>query len=124
MIETKLFEIRDSMTSIAVLATRICPKEDDQVSELRMLGSSGYMRGSSYVLHHLSTGVVYQNSYQWNNVTMTFAHNYIATYWELLPAGSMIDVGYLRGAYNALQEPNLSVLEGQDKHHFKRPSED
>lgn len=114
MIESKLFEVRDSMTFIPVMATLMAPNEihnDVTVGEKWLMRRAGYGGGRCVILCRLNCAGVNDNAsydpYSWGaqTRTMTVAHNYIIEFWDKLESGDVIDVEYILGLRT---EPKIS----------------
>jgi hypothetical protein len=104
--EVKLFEVRDRMTFIAVVAVLMRP------SETAIEGPAEHylLRRSGYALDELAPRLVAlgradadgstpfcYDPFAWRNRTLCHAHEYIATYWDVLVSGAVIDVEYILG---------------------------
>lgn len=100
--ETKLFEVRDRMTMIPVLATKLFPPRSE--AERFLLGWVGYRSlpgqyDSWIILVHLSTTECQNDPFGWEggSRTMHEAHKYIEQHWDELQSGEVIDVEFILG---------------------------
>ena len=99
--ETKLFEVRDRATLIAVMATRLSPTcEKDRY----LLSRSGYGlthdEQSEYFLVGKIDGGVGKfccDPYEFRCSTMHTAFRHIKEHWDDLPSGSVICCEFIRG---------------------------
>ena len=98
MIVTKLFEVRDRMTFIPVMATSI--KFSDE-KELFLLGQAGYYGDALNLILvcQLGSGRTEYEEYAWVNQgrTMPAAHRFIQEHFDLLQTGDVIDVREVLG---------------------------
>lgn len=100
--ETKLFEIRDSMTFIPAFAIKMQPDEGSEVQAflLRRAGYSCQPDDPIIMFGYLGTGGrAHCDPYAWGRDTGTMpeAHNYIMNNWYDLKDGDVIDVQFIRG---------------------------
>jgi hypothetical protein len=99
--ETKLFEIRDRMTMIPALATKLMPPRSE--SERFLLSWVGYRSNpgeydSWIILVHFSDTRCQNDAYVWREEgtrTMFEAHKYIEQYWDELQSGDVIDIEFI-----------------------------
>lgn len=98
---TKAFEIRDRMTFIPVIATRLA---SEHAAESYLLGLAGYgqltQSGEPWVLVLRlvdSANCFDPRDWGFGSRTMVVAHDYIEKNWDLLETGSVIDVEYILG---------------------------
>lgn len=98
----KLFEIRDSMTCIPVMAVRL---RADSRQERFLLKRSGYGERDEieYVILCKLDGVeAHYDPFDWSNArTMRTAHRYIIDSWETLSSGDVVDVEFILGETSA-----------------------
>lgn len=87
---TKAIEIRDVMTFIPALATKID-------SSHYVCRRAGYKNGNYVLLTNLTGPRTESDPYSWNNSTMTPAHQWIIDHWDEIKDDMVIDVQYLRG---------------------------
>lgn len=105
MIQTKLFEVRDSMTFIPVIASRMV---SEYGPERYLLGRVGYGTAvpDHIFLARLAGGTIATaDPYEWNSRTMQAAHGHIMRHWNELASGDVVDVEYILGKTN---EPKKS----------------
>lgn len=86
--ETKLFEIRDSATFIPALGIRI------EGNDGYLARRAGFGRPCIYLIHMTGERCSYDR-YNWNNRTMSVAHQYIEENWETLNSGDVVDVQFI-----------------------------
>lgn len=89
--ETKLFEIRDSLTFIPILCIVVDGSE-------YLLRRAGYM--SQQIIAIRISGGNGQSTcdpLDWGNRTMVTAHEYIRSHWSALKSGDVIDVEFILG---------------------------
>lgn len=93
--ETKLFELRDRMTFIPIIATRCTSLLTD---EQYLLRRAGYSNNTQLILlTRLEGGKAFCNAYDWGDRTFQVAHEYITKHWPSLKTGDVIDVEYILG---------------------------
>lgn len=100
--ETKTFEVRDSMTFIPVLAVRLDPACE---SDRYLLGRAGFgttpeAQGEYVVLVALEKDEATYDPHKWlanGTRTLHIAHHHIVECWCDLPSGAVIDVEYIVG---------------------------
>jgi hypothetical protein len=92
----KSFEVRDSMTSIPVLAVKLDPGND---RDKYLLNRSGFHKNSAeyVILWRLEGGHCTYDPVDWNTLTMRVAHGYIIASFDGLESGSVVDVEHIRG---------------------------
>lgn len=98
MIETKLFEIRDDMTFIPVMAVRFESQDDAERYLLRAVGfplDLPYPFVYVWKLASLAQPTMWPP--EWHCRTMTPAHRHIASHWDELLSGEVLDARVLRG---------------------------
>lgn len=101
MLETKMFEVRDRMTYIPIIAIRMRSLDE---AERYMLSRAGYGQTNDDVLT-LTVRIEGKiegaySSYRWEDSdarTMPVAHDYIHKNWNDLKTGDVIDVEYILG---------------------------
>lgn len=99
--ETKVLEVRDSMTCIPVLAIRMRAQSRVQAYYIHERG--GYPRdGSAIVVMMLSDQRATVDPYEWpslrlGNRTMPNAHDYIYNNFDKLQDGDVVDVRVILG---------------------------
>ncbi len=95
--EVKLFEVRDRMTMIPVMAVRVDPGEGDDDYLLRRAG----YRGRPYVIMTKLTSLECRSDpYDWNSLngrTMRDAHLHLDEHWHCYQSGGVVDVEYMNG---------------------------
>lgn len=93
---TKLFEVRDEMTFIAVLTVQM--DLDEPESNAYLLRRAGYGSGKLCVLlTRLNGGKAFYDPYDWDNRTMQVAHKHIEENFSKLETGAVIDVQFILG---------------------------
>jgi len=115
MIETKLIEIRDSMTFIPALATRLVAVETQRERDWRdedpeetcgydtecwLLGCAGLGRLGSYtvLLGHMQDNKYRVDSCEWGSArTMRVVHEWLEQHWDEVRSGDVIDVEFILG---------------------------
>jgi hypothetical protein len=106
---TKLFEVRDAGTFIPVIATRMV---SDDEKEAYLLNRGGYSRSIPLVLltriGREDRGCHFA-SFEWRDLTMQTAHDYISAHFDELESGAVIDVEFIRGLR---AKPKVSEREG------------
>jgi hypothetical protein len=132
MLETKLFEVRDSGTFIVVMATRLIPIWDNQSLRTGLFtnGVNTNPGKEAWLLHRVGLG--HPDSYQilmskiesgessldseyWTREsplsrgtrTLTMAHRYIEQTFSQLKSGDLIDVQFIIGETT---EPKVSEM--------------
>lgn len=109
---TKLFEIRDRMTFIPVIAIRLTPEgvgsTEAYTAERYLIRRAGWdlQRPAVAVARLQSPADLQVESYLWDNQrTMGTAHRHIAQHWDSLSTGDVIDVEHVLGE---VEKPKLS----------------
>lgn len=109
MLQAKMFELRDSMTFIPVVAVLMAGTTiDERVKgrERYLLGRAGYgPDGPPLVVMFRADGKgdrAPYAPYDWgaNDRSYRVAHEYIAQHWETLTSGDVVDVEYILGERN------------------------
>lgn len=97
--ETKTFEILDSMTFVPMLAVRLNTTcEADRYLVARGgYGISPEDQGRNIVLINLNNARSKSDPYEWGDRTFQVAHLHILQHWNDLEPGDVIDVEYLLG---------------------------
>jgi len=97
---TKLLEVRDEGTFIPVMGTLMEAESDAPPGESYLLRRAGYAVGQNLVL----VVKLYGNGERadcspesWRSRTMMVAHQYIATNWDTLRSGDVVDVEFILG---------------------------
>lgn len=110
MLQTKMFELRDSATFIPMVAVLMV--EDHHIDqpesqrERYLLGRAGYDSDSPpLVVMFRADGTGNRapyNPYDWgaNDRSYRVAHEYIANNWSSLESGDVVDVEYILGERN------------------------
>jgi hypothetical protein len=101
-IESKILEIRDSGTFIAVLAIRMLAANPAQAYYFRRCGYPE--DGSSIMLMCLYDGKATNDPYEWPSLhmgtrTMGTAHNWIINHYAELSDGDVVDVQVILGEH-------------------------
>lgn len=115
MLKTKLFEVRDSMTCIMVMATLMELREpsapvtkealevwDQELFILRRCGFSKetLLGAESYrmvQLTSISANKTNYDPYAWGGRTYPVAHRFIVEHWDELKSGDVVDVEFILG---------------------------
>ena len=105
--QTKLFELRDVATFIPIIATRM---QSDHEQEHWLLRRVGYHADAPYyvLLARLDGGGhARSDKHAWGDGgrTLSVAHEFIATNWDDLGTGDVIDVEHILGM---TPEPKIS----------------
>lgn len=98
--EVKLFEVRDSLTFIPVLAIHVMGQTPRERWLLHRVGYGGGVSAPARTIFLTSlVGNVetLSEAHRWPNKTLREAHLYIREYWRQLPSGAVIDCEYIRG---------------------------
>ncbi len=104
---TKTFEVRDRLTFIPVMATRVDTRDQGDDYLLRR---AGMPFNEAVLLTNLND---YKTCYSYNgqnNPTLKRAHQHIYEHWDTLESGQVIDVEFIRGE---TPEPKKSERLGQ-----------
>ena len=110
MIETKLFEVRDRMTMIPVMACRMGESESHEAilkdQERRLIRRSGFdMNYPSIYLVWLENRRAGYDPFSWGpSRTLGVAHKYIDDHWPELESGAVVDVEFILGETNTPKE--------------------
>jgi len=101
MLNTKIFEVRDRMTYIPVLATRLRPTTE---WERRTIWRAGYdpNRPLDYIIFSRLGGDEQKQQCDpcgWgeSSRTMFRAHRYVEENWDTLDSGDVIDIEHIMG---------------------------
>ena len=112
--DTKVFEIRDRSTYVAVIAIKMVPGSDaDEGYERRryMLRRCGYdFAYPQIMLLRIDGGKCSHDPYHWDDRTMHTAHKFIAEHFDGLKDGQVIDVEYILGETDLPKEPEASKV--------------
>lgn len=112
---TKLFEVRDNATTIFVMASKFSDVDKYDIivarrlgHSLRDLGKTIYLTCSTY-----SKPETQYDPTQWSIVkygrTLHTVHEYIATHWNELNYGQIIDVAYILGETKEVKESEIQL---------------
>lgn len=110
--QTKMIEIRDSMTTIAALAIRMIAND---LKEYSFLWREGYPKdGSSIVLMRLSDQKATNDPYKWHALgmglrTMQISHDFIINHWDEIESGDVVDVEYILNETTAPKTPEIGA---------------
>ena len=108
--QVKALEVRDVATFIPVLAFRI---KGENPKQRYLVARCGYLRGAAAVaVIKLTTQKLALDAYEWGTETRTMfeAHRYIATHFDELKDGDVIDIQYILG-----ETPAPKVSESEEK---------
>jgi len=97
VLDAKLIEVRDSMTTIPALAWKPDPSDE---AELWFWSRSGFGRtpGDYVFLMRLSDQETKIDPYGWGHTrTMPTVHRHLMEHWDLVRNGDVIDVQFLLG---------------------------
>lgn len=98
MSQIKFFEIRDSMTTLPLMVTKLEPINSDEDWLIkRAMGSEPY---PLFLVTFMSKGESRFDVYEWGRVgarTVKEAHQYIENNWDKLETGDVIDLEFLLG---------------------------
>lgn len=100
---SKLFEIRDKMTMIPVLATAIS-REDGYLARRAGFGDRGCIQ-----LTYFSSNKSHYDPYEWTNRTLRTAHVHIEANWDMLPDHSVIDDEFILGETRVPKDSESAV---------------
>ncbi len=89
--KTKLIEIRDAATFIPALAIQVSGADG------YLLRRAGFGDHPCVYLVKLATQDAKYDPYDWDNRTMTAAHEHIENNFELLADGEVVDVQFILG---------------------------
>src|SRR5438105_4658220 len=93
MLATKMFEVRDRHTLIAVMATYLAPENK---AEQFLLGRSGFRDGEYLILTQLDPVKSGYDVNAWDN-TLREAHKWILANFDFLESGTVVDVEFIAG---------------------------
>lgn len=96
--ETKILEIRDTATFIAVVAINMNP-DPASINQYYLLRRSGYACDQQPIvlLTRANGDDSHYDYYDWPNRTMRYAHEYIQKNWDKLKDGDVVDVEFILG---------------------------
>jgi hypothetical protein len=103
--ESKFFEIRDRMTFIPMLATRI------HGADSYLVRRAGY-QNHCVILVNLNDARCRNSQYDWNDRTFSTAHRYILENWDQLESDAVIDVEFILGETKEPKESEGNVNYG------------
>lgn len=107
--EVKVIEIRDRMTFIPALAIKIVTNDTcpiDAKDEAYGLRRVGFTHGIPYFFFSpLNREFIRHVPWEWNDRTFSTAHQYVASNWDSIKSGDVVDVEYILGETN---EPKRS----------------
>lgn len=93
--QVKLFEVRDRMTFLPVMATLIAPQNRAQHYLCRR---AGFDPSVPYIiLTKLTDYKTHYDEYSWGDRTIKVTHGYIIENWDKLYDGDVIDVEFILG---------------------------
>lgn len=102
VVHAKVFEIRDRMSFIPVLAVEMASKIE---AESYLFRRTGYPHEKPLVMVMRLTDLKAEYSFNnWTNRTMKNAHRYIQEFWPGLKTGDVVDVEYILGESLAVKE--------------------
>lgn len=96
---TKVFEVRDEMTHIGVMATKMVGETPDEDYELERCGFGH--GGSLVIVTKMYEPESQHDAFNWRSRTMRHAHLHIEKNFDKLKSGDVIDVRYLLGETDA-----------------------
>jgi len=108
--ETKIFELRDHMTMIPIMAVRLQPSTEIDRALLARAGFGIHPAAQAeyVIVIHLGKMIAHHDPYMWPPVlgrTVKVAHLWIREQFEDLEPGQVIDVEYLLGESDAWKLP-------------------
>lgn len=99
--QTKILEIRDSATFIAVLAIDMNAPDDPERYYLRRYGHPNDGAPNILLARVNGDGTASNDPYAWGGRTFPVAHNYIIEHWRELKSGDVVDVEFILGERDA-----------------------
>ena len=107
MLENKIFEIRDRMTFIPALCTKMAPTIHTAEREEKLMRHSGYGFGVPMIILTMlnDTKRTSYNAFSWGDRTMHNAHLYINEHFNELETGAVVDVEYILGETDKPKTP-------------------
>lgn len=104
--EVKIFEVRDRMTFLPMMAARVTAANEGQRYLLRRAGYGLDDTPSLILLSQMNGGNGQQtcDPYDWDCRTKGTAHEFIMRNWEDLNDGDVIDVEYILGETSTKKE--------------------
>lgn len=102
--ETRILEVRDRMTFIAVLAIKTTPANDEQRYYLRRSGWSDSFDDVLLMRLDAQDGKVTADPFEQRGRTMHEAHQYIRREFDTLKDGDVVDVEFILGETPAPKE--------------------
>ena len=93
--ETKLLEIRDSMTMIIALCINMNPTNEYQRKALRRYGYPCDGKPNIMLTHASGNRNANNDPYFWSDRTFSTAHHYIIEHWNDLKEGDVVDVEFI-----------------------------
>lgn len=105
--QTKLFEVRDKMTFIPVMVTKLMSNEAKEHKLLRRVGL-GSKDSFQFLYTELSSGKSTLDTYEHRSRTNGTAHAYIEAHWNNLASGEVIDVEYILGETTTKKESEMT----------------
>jgi hypothetical protein len=104
--KTKVFEVRDRVTMIPVLAIKL---EAENIQQQKLLHHAGYSpRQPYYLMLHIVSFKFQYDSHAWNDRTLGRAHHYIEQNFDKMVDGEVIDIEYILGETT---QPKVSDLQ-------------
>ena len=102
--EVKCLEIRDAGTFIPDICIRPVPVNEEQRYLIRRDGYRGNDSERCIIVIKAQCRGVSYDPYNWDDLTMKWAHHFIELNWSRLKDGDVIDVEYLRGITTTSKE--------------------
>lgn len=112
MLPNKIFEVRDHMTRISILAIGMFPHGNPEPVENAHLKTCGYPPFATEVMivRLDGEGKVSVDPFSWGDRTYATAHAYIRDHFDDLPSGAVIDVRFILGETEAPAESEILPL--------------
>lgn len=103
--DIKLFEVRDRMTFVPVLAIRLRGRSSQEFYLLRRAGYAAEQIADDppeniepyILLASLVSGQAKYDPFDWSNRTMQVAHMHLIQNWRGLESGAVVDVEFILG---------------------------
>ncbi len=108
MLENKIFEVRDRMTFVSVLAIAVTSRDKEERSHIMMAGY-GLTLEPTIALVRLDSFWGHTDPYAWNDRTMQTAHLHIRKNFHRLQSCAVVDVEYILGE---TKQPKVSEISG------------
>ena len=101
----KLFEVRDRMTFIPILAVKLTSK---QMAENYLLNRAGFRLAHKHkpfiLVTRLTGNMTAYAPYQWGDNTMTTIHEHLVKNFSKCKSGDVLDCEFIRGEKDTIKE--------------------